>query len=220
MSFNAGTLSNIDACVTQVQGNLNRGTLSESSKPKLSEVKNWLIRAKQELAEQHGFDWRRVFSYMNTASAGYRYNLPNDFGEGGHVIRDTTQDIRLVYIDPVAFDSIFVDPAGDSSAAPNYYTIKSHEIWLGQPASGVFKLELEYDRTGADTSTEDVSYLPELMRFRICDYATYRGFIALENWNAAQMYKEEWKVSSVTSKKRDTKSKWKARGYKVRPWII
>ena len=220
MSFNAGTLSNIDACATQVQGNLNRGTLTELSKPKLSEVKNWIIRAKQELAEQHGFNWRSVFSYMDTSSSGYRYDLPPDFGEGGHVIRDTTQDIRLVYIDPVAFDSIFVDPAGDSSAAPEYYTIKGHEIWLGQPASGTYRLEMQYDRTGADASTEDISYLPELMRFRVCDYATYRGFIALENWNAAQMYKEEWKVSSITSKKRDTKSKWKAQGYKVRPWII
>ena len=220
MSFNAGTLSNIDACVTEVQSNLNRGALSESSKPKLTQVKNWLIRAKQELAEQHGFEWKRVFSYMDTAASEYRYILPPDFGEGGQVIKDITQDIPLVYIDQVAFDYLFVDPAGDSTAPPTYYTIKSHELWLSQPASGAFRLEMQYDRTGADVSTDDVSYLPELMRFRMCDYATYRAFITLENWNAAQTYKEEWRVSSVTSKRRDMKNKWKSQGYRVRSWFI
>ena len=79
---------------------------------------------------------------------------------------------------------------------------------------------MQYDRTGADVSTDDVSYLPELMRFRMCDYATYRAFITLENWNAAQTYKEEWRVSSVTSKRRDMKNKWKSQGYRVRSWFI
>jgi hypothetical protein len=220
MGFNAGTLPNITSCVTKVQSNLNRGTLSATSKPTLTDVQEWLIRAKQELAEQHGFTWKKVFSYMDTGASEYRYALPPDFGDGGYIIRDITQDIRLTVIDPVAFDTLFPDVAGSSSAAPTYCTIKGNELWLSQPASGTNRLELEYDRTGDDTSTTDISYLPELMRFKICDYATYRGFIALERWDAANAYKGEWQVGSATTKKRDVRKTWKALGYKVRPFII
>jgi len=220
MAFNAGTLPNIDSCATEVQGNLNRGTLSATSKPTLTQVHNWLIRAKEKLAEEHGYSWRRVFAYMDTSASSYRYSLPSDFGEGGFLIRDTTQDIRLNVIDPVSFDSFFVDVAGSESGPPLYATVKSNELWLSKPANGVYRFELEYDRTGDDTSPADVSYLPEGMRFKICDYATYRGFIALEMWEAAAAYKTEWTGEVIKSKQRDTRKKWKSRGYKTRHWLV
>lgn len=220
MSFNAGTLPDMDACVDQVQDNINRGVLSESTRPKLSQVQSWLVRAKQELCEEHGFTWRWVYAYMDTGSGQYRYSLLPDFGGGGHIIRDITQDERLAYIDPVAYDTLFPDPANDTNIAPEYYTIKGDELWLSQPAGGTYRLELEYERTGDDTSTTDVTYLPELMRFRMCDYATYKGFIVLEMWEAASAYKAEWSGGKMKSKKRGTKDKWKQMGYKVRPYIV
>ena len=220
MAFTAGTLSDIDACVTEVQGNINRGTLSTSTKPTLLQVQHWLIRAKQELAERHNFTWRRVFSYINTVSDTYRYALPPDFGYGGYILRDTTQDERLTPIDTTAFDTLFPDVAGESTDSPGYYTIKGNEIWLAAPASGVNRLELEYDRTGDDTSPNDVSYIPELMRFRICDYATYRSFIALQRFDAASAYKGEWDSGMATTTKADSKKRWKAQGYKVRTWFV
>jgi len=220
VSFNAGTLSDIDDCITHVQSNLNRGTLSATSKPTSTEVQNWLIRAKQELMETHGFTWRRVFSYLDTVAGTYRYALPLDFGEGGYIIRDITNDKRLTPIDPTAFDSIFVDVAGDENATLTYYTIKDRELWLSNPAGGVYRLELEYMRTGDDSTSTDVSYLPELARYKICDYATYRSFIALEMWEAASAYKGEWTSGISVSKKRDNRKRWAALGYKVRPFII
>ena len=220
MAFTAGTLSDISDCVAAVGSNINRGTLSSTSRPKESEVQNWLIRAKQELAEAHGFTWRRVFSYMDTATDTYRYALPADFDEGAHVLRDITNDVRLTLIDNVSFDSIFVDVAGDSSAVPTYYTIKSNELWLSYPASGVYRFELEYNRTGDDTSATDVSWLPELMRFKMCDYATYRSFIVLQNWNGATAYKGEWSSGLGQSKRRDNRKRWAAVGYKARVWMI
>lgn len=220
VSFTAGTLSTITDCVTHVESNLNRGTIGASSKPTSTEVQRWLIQAKQELMEFHGFTWRRVFSYADTSAGEYRYALPLDFGEGGHVIRDTTNDVRITQIDPVSFDSIFVDVAGDSSSYPEYYTIKDRELWLSQPASGTYRLELEYLRTGDDTSATDISYLPELMRFRICDYATYRAFLVLELYNSATAYKDDWLRGISQSKKRDNRKRWSATGYKTRPWFV
>lgn len=220
VSFNAGTLSTITSCVSHVESNINRGTLSATSKPTSTEVQNWLIRAKQELMDTFGYTWSRVFSYMDTTAGTYRYALPLDFAEGGYVIRDITQDERLTPVDSVLFDTLFPDVAGDSNAAPSYYTIKDRELWLSQPAGGTYRLEIEYLRSGDDSTTTDVSYIPELMRFRMCDYATYRSFVALQMWNDANVYKAEWEISLGKSNKRDKKKRWAAQGYKVRPYIL
>jgi len=220
VSFNAGTLSTITTCVSHVESNINRGTLSSSSKPTSTEVQNWLIRAKQELMDTFGFTWSRVFAYMDTTANEYRYAFPLDIAEGGYVIRDITQNVRLTVIDPVAFDTIFPDVAGLASDAPEYCTIKDRELWLSAPAAGTYRLELEYYRSGDDSTTTDISYIPELMRFRICDYATCRSFVALQMWNDAQVYKAEWEYALGKSNKRDKKKRWAAIGYKVRPYII
>lgn len=220
VSFNAGTLADIDDCVTHVQSNINRGTLSATSKPTSTEVQNWLIRAKQELMDTFGFTWSRVYAYMTTSSGEYRYALPLDFAEGGFVIRDTTQDKRITVIDPVSFDSIFTDVAGGGSDAPTYATIKDRELWLSALASGTNTLEIEYLRSGDDSTTTDITYIPELMRFRMCDYATYRSFVALQMWNDANVYKSEWEYALGKSNKRDKKKRWAALGYKVRGHII
>lgn len=220
VAFTAGTLSTLSTCADHVEGSLNRGTLSTTSNPTLAEVQRWLIQAKQELMETHGFTWRRVFSYADTSSGEYRYALPLDFGEGGYVIRDISNDVRLTQLDPVSFDSIFVDVAGDSSAYPTYYTIKDRELWLSQPASGTYRLELEYLRTGDDTTTTDVSYIPELMRFRMCDFAIYKSFIKLELWTAATAYKDDWLRGVQQSKKRDARKRWAAVQFRARPWFV
>jgi len=220
MAFNAGTLASLTDCVSTVQEAINRGTLSATSKPKLSDVENWLKRAKQELVEEHGFTWKRVFSYMDTVSGTYRYSLPNDFGEGAYVLRDLTQDERLVPIDTLKFDTLFPDVAGRDAKAPDFYTVKDREIWLAQPAAGTYRIELEYDRTGDDTTPTDISWLPELMRFKICDYAIYRSFVMLEMFDSAAAYKSEWSGSMIKTKRRDTRKRWKDMGYRRRLWWL
>ena len=222
VSFNAGTLATITNCITHVQSNLNRGTLSATSKPTSTEVQNWLIRAKQELMDTFGFTWSRVYAYMTTSSGEYRYALPLDFAEGGFVIRDTTttNGARLTVLDPVSFDSLFPDVADESSDAPTYATIKDRELWLSAPASGTYRLEIEYLRSGDDSTTTDVSYIPELMRFRMCDYATYRALIAIKEFPTAQVYKSEWDYALRKSNRRDKKKRWAALGYKVRGYIL
>jgi hypothetical protein len=220
VGFNAGTLNTITSCISHVESNLNRGTLSASSKPTSTEVQSWIIRAKQELMDTYGFTWSRVYAYMTTTAGEYRYALPLDFAEGGYVIRDTTAGERITPIDPVSFDSLFPDVADEASGSPTYYTIKDRELWLSAPASGETRLELEYLRSGDDSTTTDVSYIPELMRFRMCDYATYRAFVALEMWQNAQVYKAEWEYSLGKSNKRDKKKRWSALGYKVRGFIV
>jgi hypothetical protein len=220
VAFNAGTLATISSCTSHVESVLNRGTLSSSTRPTSTQVQNWLIQAKQKLMEAHGFTWRRVFSYLDTSSGEYRYALPLDFGEGGHIIRDITQDDRLVPVDPEAFDTMFPDVAGTDNKAPSCYTIKDRELWLCNPASGTYRLELEYLRTGDDSTTTDVSYIPELRRFEMCDFAIYRAFVLLEMYESAAPYKNDWAQGISQSKTRDNIKKWSARGYSRRLWWI
>jgi len=221
-AFNAGTLPDMQDCVTHVQSNINRGTLGSSTKPTITEVERWLTDAKQRLVESHGFTWERVYAYMDTTTNEYRYALPADFGQGGFVIREvtTSHGKTLTVLDPVSFDRLFPDVPNEASDAPTYATIKDRELWLSAPAGGTYRLEMEYLRTGDDTTPNDISYIPELMRFKMCDYATYRSFLVLQMWEIASIYKTEWESSLSASKKRDGRKRWSAIGYKVRPYII
>jgi len=218
VAFTAGTLGTIADCQTQVENNINRGTLSATTTPSTTEVQNWLIRGKQELQDSYGFSWRRAFKYADTVAGTYRYALPVDFGGGGTVLRDLTQNKRLDFMDATTFDTAYPDVAGSSNSTPVYYTIKDRELWIQTPADAVYRLELEYQRTGDDSTATDISYLPELMRFRVCDYATSKAFMRLQEWNAAGAYKSEWEYGKAQSKRGDGKKKWAAMNYMARNW--
>ena len=218
VAFTSGTLADIDACTTQVEKNINRGSLGSTSTPTDTEVQNWLVRAKQELQDMYGFSWRRVFKYASTVAGTYRYALPPDFAGGSTVLRDITQNKRLDYLDPISFDSKFPDVAGDGNSAPAIFTIKDRELWLQAPADAVSTLEFEYTRSGDDATATDISYLPELMRFRICDYATYKSYLRLQEWEAANIFKGEWMGGVQQAKRGDGKKKWQSMGYKAQNW--
>lgn len=212
VAFNTGVLSDISACVSQVEQNLMRGSLSSSSVPTDSQVQDWLIIGKQELCSKHGFSWKRRYVYADTVAGTWRYAMPADYAGGVIVIRNLTTDEVLDFYPNAEFD-IFVDPAGQDQAEPTECTIKDRELWLSAPADGVYRLEMEYPRTGADDTATDISYLPELFRYRICDYATYRAFIMLQQWTAAQAYKSEWQQGVTEDQASDNKKKWAQMGY-------
>ncbi len=217
VAFTAGTLSTIADCATQVGSNLNR-TLSGTSSPTSTEVQNWLIRGKEELLEEFDFPWKRLFVYADTADGTYRYALPKDFTNEETLVRDLDQDRRLSFMDRISFNTDYPDPAGSGNATPRIYTIKDRELWLHAPANGIYRLELEYQRSGDDATATDISYLPELMRFKICDFATFRSFLKLEQFDSANMYKMEWERGLKKSKRRDGVSKWAELGFHMRNW--
>jgi len=218
VGFNQSTLATTQNLIDEVQTNINRGTLSTSTKPSTGQVTNWLIRAKERLMELYGFTWKRKFVYADTAASTYRYALPKDFAGGGTVLRDLTQNKRLAFASPVVFDTAYPDVAGDSNAVPNTYTIKDRELWLNCPADGVYRLELEYDRSGEDSAAETWSYIPEVHLFEIVDYASFRSLIVLKEYTAAQVYKGEWAESTGHGKKADGKKKWAQLNYMIPNW--
>lgn len=219
LAFTAGTLSTISNCVSQVEQALHRGTLSASTTPKSTQVQSYLIFAKQELCEEFGFTWKRKFSYAAPTAGLWQLALPPDFGGGAYILRDITSDQRLSFVDGVTFDTLYPDVAGSTQAEPKYFTIKDRELWLHAPANGTYTLELEYQRTGDDSTATDVSYLPEVFRYKICNYALYKAFVDLQNWNAAQVYKGEWESGLKKSRRADGKQKWQATGYMAKAWF-
>ena len=218
LAFTAGTLSAIANCVSQVQQVLHRGTLSASTTPTSTQVQGYLIFAKQELCEEFGFTWKRTFSYAAPTAGLWQLGLPADFGGGAYVLRDITTNRRMSFVESTVFDQLYPDPAGDSQAVPKYYTIKDREVWLHAPANGTYTLELEYNRTGDDSTATDVSYLPEIFRYKICTYAIYKSFILLQDYNAANIHKSEWEMGLKRSRKGDGKKKWAAQGYMAHAW--
>jgi hypothetical protein len=208
VAFTAGTLSTITSCVTHVEGKLKRGTIGASSTPTTTQVQTELIRAKEHLMERFGFTWQRKYAYCSSVADQYRYAMPADYAGGRVTLRDTTNDRELGYMDPAKFDLKYPDPSAESSDKSDVYTVKNRELWLIPASAAVYTLELEYSRSGDDSTATDISYIPEVLRFKMCDFAVYQSFLLLHQWQAASLYKQEWMEGMMVSKREDNKKKW------------
>lgn len=218
VAFNSGTLSTISDCVSEVESKLKRGTLSTSSAPTLAQVQQWLVRAKQELAETKGYTWKRRYATASTTAGVFRYALPPDFNGGRVAVRDTTNDRWLKPWPEHHFDAKYPDPSEETYGEPSIFCIKNLEMWLAAPPNGTYTLELEYDRSGADNTTTDFSWLPEIERFRCCDYALGEAFESLHMFDVSNRYMQKWGQGVVKARRADGKRKWKGMGYQAISW--
>ena len=212
VAFTAGTLNTTTDCISYIEGKLKRGTIGTSSVPSTSQVNEELARAKNHLMERFGFTWQRKFAYASSVASTYRYAMPLDYAGGSVSLRDTTNDRSITYMDPAKFDLKFPDPSAESNDKTEGFTIKNRELWLVPPSAGVYTLELEYSRSGDDTTTTDISYIPEVLRFKMCDFAIYQSFLIHQQWQAASLYKAEWMEGLMVSKREDNKKKWSMMG--------
>lgn len=218
VAFTAGTLDTIAACVTHVGGKLQRGTLGTSSTPTSTQIQTELIRAKEELCEVFGFTWQRKYVYADTTAGSSRYAMPPDYSGGEVRLRDTTNNRFLTWIDPFRYDLKYPDMSEESSDKPTGFTIKDRELWLINPAGGTYRLELEYGRSGDDSTAPDVSYIPEIMRFKMCDFGTYQGFLILHEYEKASMFKAEWMQGIQKSRRQSGKQRWANSGFQALTW--
>ncbi len=218
VAFTAGTLTTITNCVTEVEARLKRGTLGSTTEPTSTEVQRWLIMAKQMLAEKKGFSFRRRYATASTTSGTYRYALPPDYTGGLTVLRDTSNDRRITIWLSDQFDTKYPDPSAESNNEPKVATVKDRELWLMPPPDGTYTLELEYDRSGDDNTTTDFSWMPELERYRCCDYATWRALMSLHMWEQAMLYKQIWMEDIAEAIRADGKRKFKSMNFQAISW--
>lgn len=219
VAFTAGTLNTVANMVTEVESKLRRGTLSTSTTPTLTEVQRWLIRGKEELAETKNYTWRRRYAYADTIAGTYRISLPPDYGGGDVKLKDITNDRELIPWGNDIFDSRFPDPSAETNDESEVFTIKNLELWIAPPPAGVYRLELEYSRTGDDSTPTDFSWLPEIERFRVCDFAVWKAFMSLHMWEVAQLYKQDWMEGITKARRADGKRKWARMNYQAISWL-
>ena len=215
VAFTASTLGTLSDCIDEVGSKLNRGTISSTSNPKDSDIARWLIRGKQELAEIKKFTFRRRYVTANTVASQYRYGLPPDYGGGRINVRDVTNDRQIVLWDANIFDTMFPDPSEENADEPLVGCIKDRELWLCPPPAGIYALEADYDRTGDDITTSDFSWLPEIERFRVCDFATAESFYALKEFDAGDRYYNRWEKGLFKAVRADSKRKWHSRNFQA-----
>ena len=218
VSFTAGTLSDINACVTEVEGKLQRGTLSASSKPTDTNVKNYLSRAKQELSEIKRFTFNRRYAYASTVVSSYRYSMPPDYNGGEISLRDVTNDFLLGKWDRFKFDLKYPDPSYESNDKPVIFCVKDRELWTSCPADGTYTLELCYERSGDDNTPNDVSWLPEIDRWRCIDFAVAESFLLLHDMDKAAIYFRRWEQDIGKAIKANAKRKWASGRYQALSW--
>jgi hypothetical protein len=209
--FTAGVLSDLDACIDEVEAKLQRGTLSTSTTPTLAQAKNWLRRAKLEIAEKKDFGFTRKYVSGTLTANAYRYALPPDYRGGEISIRDTTND-RFIAVWPRArFDLKFPDPSEETSDEVLAACIKNMELWFSPPPLAADTIEMEYPRSGAETTADDFDWLPEKERFLCCDYAIAEAFEALHMWGESDRYRMKYIDGLRSSIRADGRRKWKSK---------
>lgn len=219
VAFTAGTLASVTDCVTEVQSKLKRGTLGTTSTPTLVEVQRWLARAKQELAEVKGFTWKRRYATVSTVANQFRYALPPDFNGGIVRLRDTTNDRFIEFYSNDQFDSAYPNLSAETSGEPLFAAIKGMELWLAPPPATVYAFEIEYERTGDDNTTTDFSWLPEIERFRCCDFAISESFSSLHMWQESDRYMQKWMAGVGKAIRADGKRKWHSMNFQGQSFI-
>lgn len=207
-SFTAGVLSDIAACAAEVEGKLRRGTLGVSSSPTLAQVKNWLRRAKLELMEDRNYTFSRKYAYCDLSSGAYRYAMPPDYNGGEVKLRDITAGNSIPIWLPAWFDKHGYNLGNAESGDIQAATIVNDELWLYPPPSSSNRIELEYSRDGSETTADDFSYLPELARFRCCDFALSHSFESLHQFEVADRYRQYWELGLAKMRKADARRKW------------
>jgi len=218
VTWNAGTLTDISSCQTEVESKLRRGTLTSTTIPSSTEVQRWLIRAKEELAEVKGFSFKRRYAYIDTVATQYRYSLPPDYNGGWTRLRDLTSNIIVEAWEANIYDIKFPDPSDETNDNPSVFCIKNNELWLSPPPDGVYRLELEYDRSGVDNTASDFTWLPEQERFRCCDFAVAEAFESLQDYQRSDRFRSKWSVDLAKSIRADGKRKWRATRYQALSW--
>ena len=213
VAFTAGTLASITECVTEVGTKLKRGTLGTGTSPTAAQVQQWLIRAKQELAEIKNFTFRRRFATASTVASTFRYSLPPDYNGGNVSLRDTNNNRSIVIWPRDWYESKYPDPSEESAGEPMVACIKGLELWIAPAADAVYTLELEYDRSGDDNTPADMTWLPEIERFRCCDYAVSEGFESLHQWQEASIFRNKWHEGLSKARRADGKRRWKTMNY-------
>ena len=216
ISFTAGTLATLSSCIEEVESKLNRGTLTTSSRPSLDNVANWLSRAKQELAETRQFTWRRRYVTGTFTSGTWRYSLPPDYAGGYLSIYDKTNDTRLHLVNRHTFDAHFPDLNDTNSGDMKVFTIKGRELQVAPPPGSSVTVELEYERSGDDIDSADFSWLPEIERFRCCDFAVSEAFSSIHQWDESDRYNNKWNRDVMKANRADGKKRWSETGYRIR----
>jgi hypothetical protein len=108
-------------------------------------------------------------------------------------------------------DMGFPDPSEKASGEVKVAGIKNMELWLYPPPDSADRFELEYFRSGAETTADDFSWLPELDRFRCCDFAIAEAFESLHDWKVSDRFRGKWEMGLQKSRKADGRRKWRGK---------
>jgi hypothetical protein len=81
---------------------------------------------------------------------------------------------------------------------------------------GGFLLDEESGGGGGGSSAGDFSWLPEIERFRCCDFALWMSFESLGNQIASEFYKKRWLKGLGKSVRSDGKRRWSTSGFRIR----
>lgn len=211
VSANVSAIDTLSSCIDVVSDKLNRAPITATTKPSDAQVADYITRAKEEIIELKSYTWARRYVVATLTSGVWRYALPPDCARITN-LRDTTNDNAINIIEPYAFDMMYPDMAAISSGKVIVACQKNLELWVSPPP-GAEVFELQYERNGDDASSVDISWLPEIERWRCIDFALAESWELLNQYDRAGYYSNKWAKYINKGKRTDSKRKLKgARG--------
>lgn len=208
-AFTAGILATQSACVEEVEGKLQRGTLGATSVPTDTQVKNWLMRAKLKLMQVRDFSFARKFAYVALQATQSQIVLPPDYQGGEVTLTDMSNNLTLRQWPLAWYRKRYPDPSDLENGKPLIFAINNQEMWIAPPTDAAITVRLEYSRSGAETTAGDFSWLPEYERFLCCDFAVAEAFESIHMWEEADRYRSRWNEELKFSVRADGRRKWK-----------
>jgi hypothetical protein len=156
------------------------------------------------------FTYARKYASATLTAGDYRVGLPEDYN-GNPSLRDTTNDRYIMVVGSDVIDKAYPDISAENQNEPIYATIKNMELWLVPPVDASTVLELEYDRSGAESTSDSFAWMPELDRFLCCDFAIAEAFESIHMWGESDRYRQKWAMGTGMLVKADGRRKWKQR---------
>ena len=83
------------------------------------------------------------------------------------------------------------------------------------PPDSADTVEINYNRSGAETTSDDMAWLPEEERFLCCDYAKWQAFYSLHMYQEGNLFKQQWYEGLKESRISDGRRKWRSRNWQI-----
>lgn len=153
-----------------------------------TELQDAILERMNYLTTLDAFPFQEGFQSATLSAGDSSMATPDNFASQRSLVLYTANSERpLEYLDAMAFDSMFPNPANQGSEKPRYFTIKAAEssYYFNCPSDADYTIYNYFYKIPDDATDTTVSQLTEMAKLTIVDWAASDGFRMLKEFDRA-----------------------------------